>query len=210
MTTNKTIYLIRHGQTDYNLKGIVQGSGIDSDLNERGRSQALDFHKAYRHIPFDFIYTSELKRTHQSVAPFIEQGLPWKSLPELNEINWGVFEGLETTPESRQAFQDIIASWRSGDLNKPIDGGESPVEMYARQEQGWDKILSDNHQNILVCMHGRAMRSFLSLLLNTPLRDMDQYPHTNLCLYTLEKNGETNCRLLIKNDVRHLKAFKPS
>jgi probable phosphoglycerate mutase len=39
----KTIYLIRHGETDYNRRGVVQGSGVDSDLNEMGQAQATAF-----------------------------------------------------------------------------------------------------------------------------------------------------------------------
>ena len=210
MTTNKRIYLIRHGQTDYNLRGIVQGSGIDSDLNETGRKQAELFYNAYKHVEFDLVYTSELKRTHQSVSGFIESGLNWDQLPELNEINWGVFEGLETTPESRQAFQNIVASWRNGELHKPIEGGESPNDMFERQKRGWNKIKASDHQNILICMHGRAMRSFLSLLLQTPLEQMDQYPHSNLCLYTLEKNGVEPCNLITANSTDHLSDIKPS
>lgn len=70
MSAKKTIYIIRHGETDYNKQGIIQGGGIDSSLNELGRRQAQQFYQAYHHIQFDRIYTSELKRTHQSVAPF--------------------------------------------------------------------------------------------------------------------------------------------
>lgn len=207
MTTNKTIYLIRHGQTDYNLQGIVQGSGIDSDLNETGRKQAQLFYEAYRHVDFDHIYTSELKRTHQSVEPFIKQGRQWSVLQELNEINWGIFEGKESSPQTREAFMEIVQSWRNGHIDVPIEGGESPLTMYQRQQKGWDIIQQDPFETILICMHGRAMRSFLSLLLGTDLSQMDQYPHTNLCLYQLEKNGQATCELIVENDVRHLAAL---
>ena len=203
MATNKTIYLIRHGQTDYNLKGIVQGSGIDSDLNAFGRKQAEAFYQTYRHIPFDHIYTSELKRTGQSVAPFVKAGRHLTQLKALNEINWGVFEGRPSTPESRIAFNKVVTSWREGSVDIPIEGGESPLAMYERQKSGWEIIKSSPHSNILVCMHGRAMRSFLSLMLDTSLADMDQYPHTNLCLYVLDVIGG-EAKLVRKNDVAHL------
>ena len=49
----KTIYLIRHGETEFNRMGIVQGSGIDSDLNETGILQARAFFETYRHITFN-------------------------------------------------------------------------------------------------------------------------------------------------------------
>jgi phosphoserine phosphatase len=205
LTTNKTIYLIRHGETDFNLKGIVQGSGIDSDLNNTGRLQANLFYNAYKHINFNHVYTSELKRTHQSVEPFVQTGMPWSMLKEFNEINWGVFEGLQTTPESYKAFMDIIHSWSMGELDKPIEGGESPNDMYRRQLHGWNKIIQSDFDTILICMHGRAMRSFLSIMLQTSLKDMDQYPHSNLCLYVLEEIKESSYKLILQNDLNHLK-----
>jgi len=59
----KTIYLIRHGETDFNRRGVVQGSGVDSDLNDMGRAQAQAFFQAYQHVPFEKLYVSGLKRT---------------------------------------------------------------------------------------------------------------------------------------------------
>ncbi len=203
MATNKTIYLIRHGQTDYNLRGIVQGSGIDSDLNAYGRDQAKAFYNAYKHIEFNYIFTSQLKRTWQSVDPFVQQGYSLTKLPALNEINWGVFEGRVATPESKVEFRKVVQSWRDGQVHIPIEGGESPLDMYERQKPGWDIIRSSEFTNALICMHGRAMRSFLSLMLDTPLTEMDQYNHSNLCLYVIRLEGEI-ARLVRKNDVAHL------
>jgi len=53
----KTLYIVRHGQTDLNKQGIVQGRGRDTDLNAEGRKQAGLFYKAYQSVPFiKFIY----------------------------------------------------------------------------------------------------------------------------------------------------------
>ena len=58
----------------------MQGSGGDSSLNEKGRAQAQAFYEAYRHVKFDKVYTSALKRTRESVIKFIESGIPSESL----------------------------------------------------------------------------------------------------------------------------------
>ncbi len=68
----KDIYLIRHGETDYNRMRVVQGSGIDADLNELGKRQAQAFFEHYQNLALDKIYTSALRRTHQSVKGFID------------------------------------------------------------------------------------------------------------------------------------------
>lgn len=192
MSTKKTIYIIRHGETEYNKRGIIQGSGIDSDLNENGKRQAEQFYQAYHHIRFDQIYTSELKRTQQSVANFIENGQDIIIIPEFNEINWGIFEGLKGTPNSQKTYKAITEDWKSGLLDRCVENGETPNQLQRRQKRGLEKIMANTDEEvILVCMHGRAMRSFLCLLTNTPLYRMDEFKHNNLCLYLLQHTGNT-------------------
>jgi broad specificity phosphatase PhoE len=204
VSTKKTIYIIRHGETDYNKQGIIQGSGIDSDLNETGRAQAEQFYKAYYHIKFDNIYTSELKRTQQSVAPFVQAEKTFEPVAELNEINWGIFEGLVSTPESHKVYLDIVNDWKAGLLDRAIEGGETPNQMQRRQQIGLEKIMSKPNENkILICMHGRAMRSFLCLLTNTPLQRMDEFKHHNLCLYILQEQ-ENGFEIIEQNCSKHL------
>lgn len=184
------IYLIRHGQTDYNRQGIVQGSGVDASLNDLGRLQARAFHKAYKHVPFDRIYTSGLKRSQESVAPFVESGNSFEAVKALNEISWGNREGQRITPEEDAYYHWILQQWQSGRTDLPIEGGESPDQVAARQQEFISLLRSrvtDYH--VLVCMHGRAMRILLCQLLNYPLRSMDMFEHENLCLYQLHFNG---------------------
>jgi probable phosphoglycerate mutase len=204
VSTKKTIYIIRHGETDLNKKGIIQGSGIDSDLNDTGKQQAEQFYKAYYHIPFDNIYTSELKRTQQSIAPFVKAGKSFEVIPEFNEINWGIFEGLVSTPESHKVYLDITNDWKAGLLDRAIEGGETPNQMQRRQRLGLEKLLAKKHEKqILICMHGRAMRSFLCLLTNKPLEQMDEFKHHNLCLYVLREN-ESGFEIVEQNCSKHL------
>lgn len=202
----KTIYLIRHGQTDFNKQGIIQGSGVDTSLNETGEKQASQFFNHYRHIPFQKIYTSNLTRTKQTVQDFTNQGIPSESIPELNEINWGKMEGAMPTEENHLEFVEIVKRWRDGHLDEAVAGGETPTTLFQRQRTGLEKIMSRQDENpILICMHGRAMRSFLCLLTGHPLHLMDDFEHGNVCLYILEKTAEeTHFRILLRNSRIHL------
>lgn len=205
MTTKKTIYLIRHGQTDYNLRGIIQGRGIDSDLNETGRLQARAFFEHYQHVPFDRVYTSNLKRTKQSVEQFTGSGIDTRSHFGLDEINWGIHEGQKATEEHQAIFHNIVTRWRNGELDFAPEGGESPLELQNRQKEALKHLVqAENEDNILVCMHGRAMRSFLCLMLRYPLERMDDFPHTNLCLYRLALRVDETIEMLEKNNTAHL------
>lgn len=202
--SRKKIYLIRHGQTDYNRMGIVQGSGIDTSLNELGRQQAKSFFLRYRDVPFDRVYTSALRRTIESVDDFIRQGVAHEALAGLNEINWGKKEGKQITPESDAYYRYLIDEWTKGNTSLAIEGGESPDDVYRRVSSSLDRILAnDGDRNVLICMHGRAIRILLCRMMDRPLRFMDEYKHTNLGLYLLDYNGQ-GFVVELENDTGHL------
>ena len=199
----KKLFIIRHGETEFNRLNIVQGSGVDTDLNALGMQQAEAFYQYYRNHPFEHVFTSTLKRSNQSVAAFIENGIPHTRLAELNEISWGDFEGKQQTPEQKAMYWEMINKWNKGDLQAKIPNGESPFEMQQRQKRALDIILNQPESEILICMHGRAMKSLLCMLLNQPLTQMEQFQHRNLCLYEVHINAEEN-HLTRANDVTHL------
>jgi 2,3-bisphosphoglycerate-dependent phosphoglycerate mutase len=173
-----------------NLKGIVQGSGVDSSLNETGTIQADMFYEKYKKLSLDKVYISALKRTKQSVQKFINDGLPTEVLPELNEISWGVREGVKVDEEGNAYYQAMLKAWRMGETDARIEGGESPDEVAVRLKVALEYIMAkSDEQEILVCMHGRAMRAMLCLMLNYPLKGMDIFEHENLCLYELHYTG---------------------
>ena len=198
---------MRHGQTDFNLQGIVQGSGVDSSLNAMGRAQAQAFFEAYKSVSFDKVYTSVLKRTQETVAEFMRLGIPHEAHSGLNEISWGVNEGQKITQDEDAYYHWMLQQWQSGNTSLRIKGGESPDEVALRQQLVIEKLLAETGKNILVCMHGRAIRIILCQLLHYPLKSMDMFEHSNLCVYLLEYTG--NAFSVSKyNDTVHLKNVK--
>ncbi len=208
--SSKKIYIIRHGQTDFNLQGIVQGSGVDSSLNETGKAQAQAFYEAYKNVVFDKVYTSTLRRTQETVKGFLDSGLPHEAMAGLNEISWGTNEGKKITPEEDQYYHWMIEQWQHGNTSLRIEGGESPEDVVTRQKpviEKWNQAAEE--KTILVCMHGRAIRILLCQLLNYPLKSMDMFEHSNLCLYLLENTGSMYT-VKAYNNVEHLKNIKPA
>jgi len=204
----KKIYIVRHGQTDLNLRGIVQGSGVDSSLNDTGRAQASAFFDAYNHVPFDKVYTSVLKRTKESVEKFIKLGIPTEALIGLNEISWGKKEGEPITPEEDKYYHYMLDQWQQGNTSLRIEGGESPDEVGVRMKPAVDHILSkEGEKTILICMHGRAIRILLCYLMNYPLKSMDMFEHENSCLYIVNYTGSM-FNVELYNNVAHLESLK--
>jgi len=200
----KKIYLIRHGQTDFNLKGIVQGRGVDSSLNRLGRQQADDFYQKYHKVSFDKIYISSLRRTRETIQSFIDLGIDYRSLDGLAEIHWGSKEGKPFDEKDHMEYQEVTNQWSLGNTAIGVDGGESPEQVLTRQQEALDHIMSNQQEEtILICMHGRAMRIFMCLLLQYPLKYMHLFPHYNTGLYQLTHNG-LYFRLDKANCVDHL------
>jgi broad specificity phosphatase PhoE len=201
----KTLYIVRHGQTDLNKQGIVQGRGKNTDLNDEGRKQASQFYEAYKSVPFNKIYISELKRTQQSIQQFIDLGIPYQKLSGLDELAWGIYEGMPNTPDTKAAFLTLMRDWVAGKLDSKFENGESPNEVRLRQLEALQIIMSHTEEEeVLICMHGRAMRLFLCLLTGKPLTEMDSFPHQNLVLYKVIFNGD-RFEIVDFNNADHLK-----
>lgn len=205
---SKKIYLIRHGQTDYNLKGVVQGSGIDAPLNRNGQRQAQAFFDHYQSVPFEKVFYTGLQRTKQSVQGFLDLGIPHEAVPDLNEISWGRYEGVPMTNEENKYYEHMLERWASGDLDYAIEGGESPNIVAKRLKKGIDYILAQPEKLVLICMHGRAMRVLISLMLGYNLKYMDTFKHQNLGLYILNQNELGTFTVEKYNSGEHLNDLK--
>lgn len=199
----KTIYLIRHGETELNRKRIVQGSGVDAPLNEAGRQQGLAFHRTWQHVPFEVVLTSNLVRTHQTVEPWINSGLPLERFDQINEISWGDHEGKHGLPHMIEAYDSMIGEWRNGNFDARLTNGESAAELSARCKWFVDHIRMRPESHILVCSHGRTMRCLLCHFKGEHLREMERYRHSNTGLYLIQYNGE-QFEIELENDTRHL------
>lgn len=202
----RKLYFIRHGETDFNRRNIVQGGGVDADLNETGREQGRRFFEQYKDTRFDRVYSTQLKRTQQTISFWEGLGHSIHQVPELNELNWGIIEGAEATDHVRQLFDDINLRWTTGELDAAMEKGESPRQAWARAKTGIDRILAELPQggSALVCIHGRISRIILSELLGYGMHRMNEFPHHNTALNLVHVHANGRCTLEKMNDISHL------
>lgn len=197
LTTNKAmikrIYFARHGETDCNKQNLIQGKGIDAPLNQLGHRQAQAFYDHYHHIPFDRVYTTSLQRTRQSMAPLIASGVPHETNPGFDEMNFGIMEGQPMFDEQGQfALEWLLTQWRNGDGDAKVEKGESPNEVMDRIAKALDQVIARTDEtNVVVCMHGRAIRVLLCYLLGEPISQMEHHPHNNLGVSLFEYSYDT-------------------
>lgn len=205
--SNKKVFIVRHGETDFNRQGIVQGQGVDTALNELGHQQALAFYRHYAHLDFEAILTSRLQRTHQTMAHFIKAGIPWEQFVEINEISWGIHEGKKGDPAMKDTYKELMSNWENGNLDARIPEGESATELGARVEDFVQHLRAREESLLLVCAHGRTMRALMCILKGVPLTEMNRFQHSNTGLWQVQQNS-LQFNFLIENDTSHLAAFE--
>jgi broad specificity phosphatase PhoE len=158
------IYVARHGQTDWNKAGRMQGQK-DIPLNETGRGQARELADRMAGVPLDAIYTSALQRSRQTAEP-LQGRAPIVALAGLNEQSLGAFEGVSKEDEDRARRADYER--REKDPEDTLDGGESTSQHFIRVKAAVQTI-RDQHPrgNVLIVAHGGTnvliLRSLLGL-----------------------------------------------
>jgi broad specificity phosphatase PhoE len=200
----KELYIIRHGETDFNQQGIIQGSGVNASLNENGKLQALKFFHQYKGLDFDYVYTSTLKRTHETAQHFINQGITWRVRAELREIGWGVHEGKKANKQTTEQYENLIKNWSNGNLEAKLEGGESAASMVTRLNHFLDEIKKTDFRRALICSHGRTLRCLMCLINKDDFSEMENYHHHNTGLYVVQLK-EDAFKIVVRTDTSHLK-----
>lgn len=199
------IYIARHGETRFNKEGKMQGRGIDIPLNETGRLQARAISEVLKDESIDHIFSSSLMRSMET-AEIIAWTLRMKyhSYPELDEMNFGKFEG-KASKEIQQDLSEVHQTWKNGNTDYAIEGGESPGMVLDRVMKRTNEILNEHAgSSILFILHGRLIRILLSNWLGYPLSEMHRIEHSNGALYYLKKNGN-NFEEVYLHKTDHLK-----
>ncbi len=201
--SDKKIYVIRHGETEFNRLGIVQGSGVDSDLNDVGRDQAYKFYKNYNNINFQLVVTSTLKRTHQTVHRFIDDSIPWIQNQHINEICWGDHEGKIPNAERSAEFNTMLDAWQRSEYDASLPNGESANQLSHRVALFIDWVKARPEDHILVATHGRTMRALITTMKGLSPSSMDGTPHSNTGLYLIRQH-QGNFTFELENNTDHL------
>lgn len=158
-----TLYIIRHGETDWNLKGLIQGH-TDVDLNITGKNQSKVLGEELKDIKFDFAFSSDLQRAKKTAEIiFLERKLAIQTTKLLRERNWGHLEGKPV--KNVNAVRKLIRKLSDEDkfTYKHSKEIESYEEIYTRLIRFLREIAIPAYlrKNILVVSHGGVIKSLL-------------------------------------------------
>lgn len=177
-----TLFIIRHGETEFNRKQIVQGRGVDAALNPTGIQQAKTLAQRLSEFNIDVIYASTLLRAKQTANLLIpaRKCTPITLLRDLEEMSWGVYEGQARSHKLSNAFDEMKREWRAGNYGYRIEQGETLLEVQKRGVRAIEYIVEKNAgKNILMVSHGRFIRILLATILDEyelgTMSDIRQY-----------------------------------
>jgi broad specificity phosphatase PhoE len=201
----KLIYLVRHGQSQGNIEGWVQGL-LDSPLSERGREESLCLAKRLkRETKIDLIFTSPLKRafdTSQIIAHRL--ACPLITDQDLREYNMGPIAGL-TPQEIKQHYPARYQAFERNEYPTYLPGEEGREAFEKRVRQSFTRILRqmNNEQVAVVVSHSGTLNACLRNWLEINNHNQRPFAFANASLSLVSLKGDSKM-LIHLNDTCHL------
>jgi phosphoserine phosphatase len=197
------LLLARHGETDWNRNGILQGH-IDVPLNTMGRRQAHGLGVRLANCQIDALYASDLRRAAETAAIVGNLlGLEPRLSAALREIDIGRWAGL-TYAELANRYPDAVAALARGE-DVPRGGAERLCELQVRMVAEFGRLCRDHpDQTVLLISHGAALKTLICHLLGLDLRyaaRLSTRGNTGLTLFCF---AEGRPQLALLNDTCHL------
>lgn len=198
------IYITRHGETEWNKAGKMQG-WKNSNLTEKGIENAKKLGESLRNIDFDCVYCSPLGRAVDTAECIIGDKDTEIVLKEsLKEMGFGLWEGMEHEKIEKLYPTQQFNLWNRPDQYEPIDG-ESFEEVISRAKGVLDEIINyTGYENVLIVSHAIFIKAICSIVKKYSIKEFWNPPFMyDTCLTVLEvKDKKIN--LILEADTSHL------
>lgn len=199
-----TLYITRHGETEWNLQRRMQG-WMDSALTPKGIRDAVSLGERLKDVEFKAIYSSSSKRTLHT-AELIRRDREVPIIPDndLREIHLGEWEGKSTSELEIEDTEEYRAFWKTPHQYKP-KSGESFYEVHNRVKAVLDRIITENtNGNVLIVTHAVVVKIIMSYFKGLSLETLWEPPFvhgTSLCV--IENAGGVP-GIVLEGDISHL------
>lgn len=199
-----TFYIVRHGQTNWNILGKTQGHG-NSDLTEEGIVQARELAEDITKYPIDYIYSSDLGRAIQTAEILGEKlNLEVQKTEGLREMGFGVWEGL-LIDEIKKDYSDIYDIWRNDPHLVNIPKGET-LQVIKERVDNFIEEINKKHENkhIIFVTHSITLRVMLLSFLGSGMENIYRIKQDNTALNIVEYR-DYGPVVIKMNDTSHIK-----
>lgn len=198
-----TVYFIRHGTTDNNVKGVFQGS-TNAVLGARGLAQAESLGKRFADVPLTAVYSSPLERAMQTARGVCAQQ-PFEPTPVegLREIDGGLLEG-RTNECNTAEYPVIMHALRHDPTHFNPPGGETARQVHERVSAAVTELVAHNpDREIAIVSHGFALLCYLGCL-DVPFEKMESDIVSNSSVTCVDYFSDGTHHVRYRNDVSHI------
>lgn len=197
------VIIVRHGQTEWNIKGIRQGH-LDSPLTGRGLAQAKALGQRLAREKFSVLYSSDLGRAIETAREIVSvTGHQIVTDARLRERHLGIFQGLNAD-EINERYPEERRLMRTSGPGYVIPGGESMIQQVERNVAFLDSLaVRHAGETIVVVTHGGVVSGFFRHTLAIPLDAPRRFEFVNAGLNVFA-HEDGNWLLLTWGDVSHL------
>lgn len=197
------LYIIRHGETDWNKERRMQGSA-DIELNEYGRKLAFITKEALKDIPFDIAYTSPLKRASETAKIILEgRDIPLYKDKRIEEMNFGKYEG-KSEAELIAVKDDFMNCFNCPEKYYPKDGAETHKEVIGRAKEFLEQVVlpaEKKYEHMVAFSHGAWIHGMLTYLYQREIKDFWHGPRQQNCGVTTIQISNGDCKVLKESEV---------
>ncbi len=164
----KRIFLIRHGETEWNRAGRFQGQR-DVPLSDLGRRQAMAVAEVLSSVPFRRVVASSLSRAVETARPLADRlGLAVEPVEAFKEIGHGDWEGM-TAAEVERRHPGAVERWHTCPGEVTMPGGESLSDVSARAWPAFLSLFEDDRDPAALFIHDAVLKVILCNILAAPL-----------------------------------------
>jgi 2,3-bisphosphoglycerate-dependent phosphoglycerate mutase len=198
------LFLIRHGQTEWNALGLFSGQ-TDIELTEEGVKQAQQAADLLKNYKIDLAHTSELKRakdTLQHLMDGLGAQVPTTVHSNLNERSYGRLEGKSKAESKAMLGEEAVHKVRRA-WDFPVEDGETLKDVHGRVTKYYEEhVLSDLQQgkNIIISSHNNTLRALVKYLENISDEDIEtvELGNAEILAYKVEPDGTVSEKLVLK------------
>lgn len=196
------LYLVRHGESEWNTQRRVQDNHSGNGLSEVGVKQAERLGLRLRDLEFDRVYCSDVQRAVETAEIALGGVDDVEFMNTLREISFGGWEGKHVQ-QIVEEYPGMMEKWFNQPTSVSIDGGEDMVDFRERVVETFDEITDRiDSGNVLVITHGGVICSYLTYILGMDIDDLWSFSLPNASLTTISL--EYRPRLRLFGDTSHL------
>ncbi|HLR20371.1 MAG TPA: histidine phosphatase family protein [Tissierellaceae bacterium] len=197
------LYIIRHGQTEWNVQKRLQG-WKNSNLTKQGMKNTENLSYRLKDIEFDYIYSSPQERAIDT-ANIIkrDKDIDINILDGLKEIGFGTWEGMDIDTINSKFGDKFETYLNRPHLYEPIDG-ESFEDIFKRVRKSLTDIINNGGDNVFIVSHGVTIKVLTAIIKDIPLKELYNIPIYEGTALNICRVKEKEIKFIVEGDTSHM------